>query len=80
MATTLPQKIAAMLSWLGLTLAGAQAQAQTRWDLPAAYASSNFHTQLLQEFAADVAQRSQGKLVITVHHNASGKRRSAKSC
>jgi len=55
-----------------MALAGvASAQAQTKWDLPAAYASTNFHTQLLQEFAQDVATRSQGKLVITVHDNAS---------
>jgi len=57
---------------LTLTLGGVSgAGAQTRWDLPAAYASTNFHTQLLQEFAQDVAARSQGKLVITVHDNAS---------
>jgi len=55
-----------------LTLAGVTGvQAQTKWDLPAAYASTNFHTQLLQEFAQDVAARSHGKLAITVHDNAS---------
>ncbi|MEO8152680.1 MAG: TRAP transporter substrate-binding protein [Rhizobacter sp.] len=60
------------LSWVvaALTLAGA-AQAQTKWDLPAAYASSNFHTENLVQFAADVDKASAGKLKITVHANAS---------
>ena len=35
-------------------LATAVAQAQTKWDLPAAYPASNFHTINLSEFAADV--------------------------
>jgi len=57
---------------VGLSLACATlAQAQTRWDLPGAYSSATFHTQLLQQFAHDVATRTEGKLVITVHDNAS---------
>ena len=51
-------------------LAGA-AHAQTKWDLPAAYAASNFHTVNLQAFADDVDKASGGKLKITVHANAS---------
>ena len=47
------------------------AQAQTRWDLPAAYAAGNFHTVNLNEFAADVDKATGGKLKITVHANAS---------
>jgi len=46
------------------------AQAQTRWDLPSAYAAKNTHTELLRQFAQDVATRSQGRLTITVHENA----------
>ena len=53
-----------------LALAGT-AQAQTRWDLPAAYPASNFHTENLTQFAADVDKASGGKLKITVHANAS---------
>jgi TRAP-type C4-dicarboxylate transport system substrate-binding protein len=53
-----------------LTLAGS-AFAQTRWDLPAAYAASNFHTVNLEQFAKDVDQASGGKLKIQVHANAS---------
>ena len=45
--------------------------AQTKWDLPAAYAASNFHTENLVKFAADVDAATAGKLKITVHANAS---------
>jgi len=46
-------------------------QAQTKWDLPAAYAATNFHTENLVQFANDVDKASGGKLKITVHANAS---------
>jgi TRAP-type transport system periplasmic protein len=57
-----------------LTLAGALAapvQAQTKWDLPAAYPPGNFHTENLVQFASDVDKATGGKLKITVHANAS---------
>jgi len=47
------------------------AQAQTKWDLPAAYPATNFHTVNLQQFADDVDKATSGKLKITVHPNAS---------
>ena len=50
---------------------GANAFAQTKWVLPAAYPASNFHTENLTQFAADVDKASAGKLKITVHANAS---------
>jgi len=50
---------------------GTSAFAQTKWDLPAAYPASNFHTENLTQFAADVEKASAGKLKITVHANAS---------
>ena len=50
---------------------GSAAQAQTKWDLPAGYAASNYHTENLVQFAADVDKASSGKLKITVHANAS---------
>ena len=53
-----------------LTLAGS-AFAQTKWDLPAAYPASNFHTENLNQFASDVDKASGGKLKIQVHANAS---------
>jgi TRAP-type C4-dicarboxylate transport system substrate-binding protein len=45
--------------------------AQTKWDLPAAYPATNFHSVNLNNFAADVDRLSGGKLKITVHANAS---------
>ncbi|MDQ6685250.1 MAG: TRAP transporter substrate-binding protein [Pseudomonadota bacterium] len=47
------------------------ALAQTKWDLPSAYPATNFHTENLMQFAADVGKASGGKLTITVHPNAS---------
>jgi TRAP-type C4-dicarboxylate transport system substrate-binding protein len=44
--------------------------AQTKWDLPAAYPASNFHTETLVQFANDVDKASGGKLKIQVHPNA----------
>lgn len=52
-------------------LVGASAFAQARWDLPAGYAASNFHTENLQQFASDVDKATGGKLKITVHSNGS---------
>ena len=55
-----------------VALAGATgAFAQTKWDLPAAYPASNFHTENLVQFANDVEKASAGKLRIQVHANAS---------
>ncbi|MEY4285366.1 MAG: hypothetical protein RL111_2041 [Pseudomonadota bacterium] len=47
------------------------AQAQTKWDLPAAYPANNFHSVNLQQFADDVDKATSGKLKITIHANAS---------
>jgi TRAP-type C4-dicarboxylate transport system substrate-binding protein len=54
-----------------LALAATAAAAQGKWDLPAAYPANNFHTENLVQFAKDVEKLSGGKLVITVHPNAS---------
>ena len=45
--------------------------AQTKWDLPTAYPANNFHTENLQQFAADVDKATAGKLKIQLHPNAS---------
>ncbi len=45
--------------------------AQTKWDLPAAYPATNFHTENLTQFAKDIDTATAGKLKITVHANAS---------
>lgn len=56
-----------------LALAGAfavmasSAAAQTKWDLPAAYPATNYHTVNMQKFADAVKARTGGKLLITIH-------------
>ena len=50
---------------------GVPAMAQTKWDLPAAYPTTNFHSVNLEQFAKDVDAATGGKLKITVHANAS---------
>lgn len=47
------------------------AHAQVKWDLPAAYPATNFHSVNLQQFADDIDKATGGKLKITVHANAS---------
>ena len=47
------------------------AAAQTKWDMPTAYPASNFHTENIAQFAADIDRATGGKLKITVHSNAS---------
>ncbi len=54
-----------------LALAAGMSQAQTKWDLASAYPASNFHSENLVQFAADVDKATAGKLKITVHSNAS---------
>jgi TRAP-type C4-dicarboxylate transport system substrate-binding protein len=51
-------------------MASASASAQTKWDLPSAYPATNYHTENLMQFAADVDKATGGKLKITVHANA----------
>jgi TRAP-type C4-dicarboxylate transport system substrate-binding protein len=63
-------KLKFALSLAAFALAGA-VSAQTKWDLPAAYPASNFHTENLVQFANDVDKATGGKLKITVHPNAS---------
>jgi TRAP-type C4-dicarboxylate transport system substrate-binding protein len=55
---------------LGLGL-GFAAAAQTKWDMPTAYPPTNFHTENIAQFVADVDKATGGKLKITVHSNAS---------
>jgi TRAP-type transport system periplasmic protein len=47
------------------------ATAQTKWDMPTPYAATNFHTENIVQFAADVEKATGGKLKITVHPAAS---------
>ena len=52
-----------------LSLAAPAALAQTKWDLPAGYPATNFHTVNLVDFANDIDKATGGKLKITVHAN-----------
>src|SRR6266446_2763434 len=61
------RKLAALL---GLSVV-MTASAQTKWDMPTAYPATNFHTENITQFVADVDRASGGKLKITVHANAS---------
>jgi TRAP-type C4-dicarboxylate transport system substrate-binding protein len=61
--------LALALATLSLSLSSVQAQ--TKWDLPAAYPATNYHTVNLNQFAEDIEKASGGKLKITVHANAS---------
>lgn len=59
------------LTALALALFAGQAFTQTKWDLPAAYPATNFHSENLIQFAKDLDTATAGKLKITVHANAS---------
>ncbi len=63
----------ALATTMAFAIAGisSTAIAQTKWDLPAAYPATNFHSVTLTEFAADVDKATGGKLKITVHAGAS---------
>ena len=64
------QRRALHLSLLaGLLAVSGFVSAQTKWDLPAAYPASNFHSENLVQFANEVDKASGGKLKITVHAN-----------
>jgi TRAP-type C4-dicarboxylate transport system substrate-binding protein len=60
-----------LLAAAAFAVATTAAQAQTKWDLPAAYPATNFHSVNLQDFANDVDKATGGKLKITVHAGAS---------
>ncbi|MBI3149003.1 MAG: TRAP transporter substrate-binding protein [Betaproteobacteria bacterium] len=53
------------------TLLAPLVHAQTKWDLPTAYAPNSFQTQNVQQFAQEVELATGGKLKITLHVNAS---------
>src|SRR5262249_37017997 len=45
--------------------------AQTKWDMPTPYPATNFHTENIMQFVADVEKATGGKLKIQVHPGAS---------
>jgi TRAP-type transport system periplasmic protein len=64
------KKVQILTAAIGLSVA-LGAAAQTKWDMPTAYPASNFHTENIAQFVADVDRATGGKLKITVHANAS---------
>ncbi|MDX2201230.1 MAG: TRAP transporter substrate-binding protein [Hyphomicrobiaceae bacterium] len=60
-----------LLALLGLAVPALPAAAQTKWNLPAAYAANNYHSENLAWFAEEVKKATGGKLEITVHPGAS---------
>ena len=63
--------MAAAAFGVALAVSSTSVSAQTKWDMPTPYADGNFHTVNVRAFAADVEKATGGKLVITVHSNAS---------
>ena len=62
--------IRAFIAAIGVSVALTTA-AQTKWDMPTAYPPTNFHTENINQFVADVDKATGGKLKIQVHANAS---------
>jgi TRAP-type C4-dicarboxylate transport system substrate-binding protein len=68
----LKMSMRALVLGAAMAAAGAlPAQAQTKWNLPAAYPVDNPHTENLLAFAKDVEQATGGQLAVTVHPAAS---------
>ena len=63
-------RIQGVVAAVGIAMAFS-ATAQTKWDMPTAYPATNFHTENIAQFVADVDKATGGKLKITVHPNAS---------
>ncbi len=61
----------AILAGMGALSLAAPASAQTKWNLPTGYPIDNLHTENILQFVKDVEAGSGGKLIITVHANAS---------
>ena len=49
------------------TTLSAGTMAQETWDMPMAYSASNYHSEIGAEFAAEVTEKSGGKLIIKTH-------------
>jgi TRAP-type C4-dicarboxylate transport system substrate-binding protein len=64
-------KIAHALAALCAAAFCAAASAQVKWDMPTPYPATNFHTENIAQFVADIDKATNGKLKITVHPNGS---------
>ncbi|HET7546232.1 MAG TPA: TRAP transporter substrate-binding protein [Usitatibacter sp.] len=64
-------RIAHALAALCAVAFSAAATAQVKWDMPTPYPATNFHTENIAQFVADIDKATHGKLKITVHPNGS---------
>jgi TRAP-type transport system periplasmic protein len=67
----LNQSLFAAIAGVVIGFASASAQAQTKWDMPTPYGPTNFHTENVAQFAADIDKATNGRVKITVHPNGS---------
>ena len=65
------KRLAAAGAASALFMLTAPVAAQQKWDMPTGYPASNFHTENIHQFAADVDKATGGKLKITVHDSGS---------
>ena len=65
------RKLAAAAAASALFVIAAPVSAQQKWDMPTGYPASNFHTENIHLFAAEVDKSTGGKLKITVHDSGS---------
>ncbi|MSQ69757.1 MAG: C4-dicarboxylate ABC transporter substrate-binding protein [Betaproteobacteria bacterium] len=65
------KRVQSLLAVATLAAATAAAQAQIKWDMPTPYPPSNFHTENITQFAADIDKATGGRLKIQVHANGS---------
>jgi TRAP-type transport system periplasmic protein len=56
---------------LGLAVGMSTGAVAQNWDMPTPYPDGNFHTRTIAQFAADVAEKTDGALNITVHSGGS---------
>jgi len=51
----------------GLALGLSSAASAEKWDMPLAYSATNYHSEIAAEFAAEVTEKTDGKLEIVTH-------------
>ena len=65
------KRLAILLAATALTAVGAGAAWAAKWDMPLAYAASNYHSENAANFAACVTKGTDGKLEIVTHPSGS---------
>src|SRR5262245_4506261 len=71
MWTGVTRRVGFGLAAMAVAALAGPAGAQTKWNLPAAYPASNYHSENLVWFAEEIKKLTGGKLEITVHPGAS---------